>query len=54
MFGVSYHVCFLLSGSHVASIFTEGAQTLWFAPLQPLMVYPWQVYVPSGDGLWLM
>ena len=25
---------------------------LGFATLQPSRLYPWQAYVPSGDGLW--
>ena len=30
----------------------RGAQPLGFAPLQPLAVYPWQVYVQPGNGHW--
>ena len=31
-----------------------GAQPLGFATLQPFGIYPWQAYVPCGDGLWPM
>ena len=52
MFGVHSGVCFLLSGAKLDAIFTMGAQTLGFAPLQPFGVYPWQAYVQLGDGHW--
>ena len=29
-----------------------GAQPFGFAPLQPVGVYPWQLYVQPGDGHW--
>ena len=31
-----------------------GAQLLWFVMPQPNGLYPWQVYVLPGDGLWLI
>ena len=34
------------------SYLAMGAQPLWFAPLQPFGVYPWQAYVQPGDGHW--
>ena len=29
-----------------------GAQPLGFAASQPFPVYPWQAYMPPGDGQW--
>ena len=34
------------------AMLTNGAQLLRFALLQPFRIYPWQVYVPPGDGPW--
>ena len=50
---VCYGVCFLLSGSQVAFMLPHGGQLLGFAMPQPNGVYPWQAYMPPGDGLWL-
>ena len=50
---VSYGVCFLLSGSIAAAMFTSGSSTIGFAPLKCFIVYLWQPYVPPGAGLWL-
>ena len=32
------------------AIFTSGAQSLEFAPLQPFRAYLWQAYMQSGEG----
>ena len=37
--GVCYSVCFLLLGSNVAAMFTNGAQPMGFAPLQSFRAY---------------
>ena len=52
MFGVCSGVCSLISGVMLDAIFTPGAQPLGFAPMQPLGIYPWQVYVQPGDCHW--
>ena len=52
--GVFYGFCFLLSGSHVGAIFTNGGLTNGFCNTQLFGVYPWQACVPPGDGLWPM
>ena len=53
--GACYDVCFLLSGSNVYLSTLDyqcGAQSLGFAPPQPLRVYSWLVYVFPDAGLW--
>ena len=50
--GAFYGVCFLLSGSCVDVMFTNGGSTIGVATLQSFRVYPWQAYVSAGDGLW--
>ena len=32
----------------------KGTQPLRIVTLQPFGVYPWQAYVPPGDGMWPM
>ena len=36
----------------MAAMFTNGAQQLGFASLQPFSIYTWQAYVCPGDGPW--
>ena len=50
--GAWYGACFLLSGSHVAVIFSSGGSTTGVAISQPYGVYPWQAFVPLDVGLW--
>ena len=54
--GVCYGVCFLLSGSHVAAMLTNGSLTFGVkvAMPHPYGVYPWQLCMPIDDGLWPM
>ena len=40
--------------SHVLMYSPLEVQPLGFAMLQPMGVYPWQAYMPPGDGLWPM
>ena len=47
-------VYFLLSGSSVAALFTNGTHLLGFVMLQSFIVYHWQAYVPPDDSLWPM
>ena len=38
----------------MAAMFTSGGLTIRVYNMQPFRVYPWQAYVPPGDGPWLM
>ena len=51
---VSNGVCFLLSGPHMAAMFTSGAQPLGFVIPKPFGVYHWQAYMLLGHGPWPM
>ena len=47
-----YGVCFLISGSYVAAMLTSGGSTIGFCNATSLWRYPWQAYVPHGNGPW--
>ena len=50
--GACYGVCFLLLGSQVVAMLTNGAHLLGFSMQQTYGVYPWEAYVSPDDGLW--
>ena len=46
----SYDVCFLLSSSLIVAVQTNGGSAFEVCNAATLRVYPWQVFVPPGDG----
>ena len=52
--GDCYCVSFLLSGSHVDSMFISGDSTLAVCNITTLLSRPWQAYLPLCGGPWPM
>ena len=52
--GACYGVYFLISGSHVAAMFTDWGSTIGVCNARTLCILPWQACVPHGDDPWLM